>query len=272
MSHREHPFVAFRESAPAPCEEEALPVTTYWTGSQAKMLLSDGSQTNADNLVHGESGFVVATWASPKGSLVLDIPNARLIDGKIVAEEAPKPRIKKRPAAAIADGAPVMKKPSAAAIEDGAAEPEAMAGEEEAKTDAVEPEAMADEECEEGEEEEELVGDAPESPVFGVGEPRDAIEPAVEIKVRPGHELTMTLMVHCRGDVADKAQILQVTTAELRCDVCPRTVCNYIKEKLEVEPEILTATLPVRGAAWLQPLRARARDLRAQVFLDAKIL
>ena len=101
---------AFRdaERQPGVREEEEDPtcITKYWTGRIAKMLPSDGTGVNADSHTPGEDGFVHALWTRPQSRLVLDVPNRRLLNGKIVDEAplAPPVRAKpvlKRPASAL---------------------------------------------------------------------------------------------------------------------------------------------------------------------------
>ena len=71
VMNRPNPFMHLREDRsemPSDDEEivERIKVTSYFEGSTltAKLLMSDGSELNADEYTPGGNGFVVAKWLS----------------------------------------------------------------------------------------------------------------------------------------------------------------------------------------------------------------
>ena len=74
-----------------------------------------------------------------------------------------------------------------------------------------------------------------------------------------GRNNSMTIAV-VGATSKDRAQILQVTSSQCIGDFTPKTACEAIQSKLNVEMKGLT--LPVKDAPWLDPLRKHAQQLR----------
>ena len=108
MGSKKHPFLHFQTAAePAENEEEFYEDVTmitrffYVSTGIAHMLCSDGFRYRSDTYVEGPHGFVIAGWFSPKSELELDVPNNKLIEGRIVLQPLKRGR---KPAAMKARG------------------------------------------------------------------------------------------------------------------------------------------------------------------------
>ena len=105
--NREHPFINFRPHVPstpdASNDEEPSMVATYFDAPSRRgvMLLSDGLEQYSDSLSAGPNGFILCHWFRPRHSFETELPNMFLDgSGRIKAEDPPKQRPRKKPAAA----------------------------------------------------------------------------------------------------------------------------------------------------------------------------
>ena len=94
------------------------------------------------------------------------------------------------------------------------------------------------------------------------------------LAMRPGHKEGMTIIVHAVGDVADKAQVLNVTRAAIDAsllrksdDTTPTDAATHVIAKTKNKPAILAMRAPVKDNIDLVVIRDLMR-LQLKVFLS----